>query len=120
MAGEMVHYELQAEDADRAQRFWSGLFGWQFQGSGMPDMDYRMAQINDTSAAAIFPSEERKGFPNVYLATDDIDSSIAKAKELGGEAADKMPVPGHGWFSACRDTEGNAFHLWQADSSAGQ
>jgi predicted enzyme related to lactoylglutathione lyase len=24
-----------------------------------------------------------------------------------------------GWFTACRDTEGNAFSLWQSDSNAG-
>jgi predicted enzyme related to lactoylglutathione lyase len=29
-------------------------------------------------------------------------------------------VPGFGWFAACADSEGNALHLWQADSSAGQ
>ena len=120
MAGEIVHYELQAADADRAQAFWSGLFGWQFQGSGMPEMDYRMAQISDTAGVAIFPSEDLQGHPNVYHGVDDIDASTAKVRELGGEAADKMPVPGHGWFAACKDTEGNAFHLGQQDASAGQ
>ena len=84
------------------------------------EMDYRMAQINESAGAAIYPSEERQGYPNVYLATDDIETSIAKARELGGEAGDKMPVPGHGWFAACKDTEGNSFSLWQGDSSAGQ
>ena len=39
-------------------------------------------------------------------------------QELGGEAEDKMPVPGYGWFAGCRDTEGNAFSLWQSDESA--
>jgi predicted enzyme related to lactoylglutathione lyase len=29
-----------------------------------------------------------------------------------------MPVPGYGWFAACKDTEGNAFSLWQSDESA--
>jgi uncharacterized protein len=121
MAGEIVHYELQAADADRAQQFWGGLFGWQFQGSGMPEMDYRMAQIDDKSGAAIFKTDDApKGHPNVYLATDDIDASIAKVGELGGKAEDKAPVPGHGWFAACTDTEGNAFHLWQGDAAAGQ
>lgn len=120
MAGELVHYELTAVDADRAQRFWGGLFGWQFQGSGMPGMDYRMAQINETSGAAISQAEETSGHPNVYLATDDIDASLAKVHELGGQAGEKSPVPGFGWFAACTDTEGNAFHLWQSDSSAGQ
>jgi uncharacterized protein len=119
MAGEIVHYELEAEDADRAQAFWGGLFGWEF-GAGMPEMDYRMAQISETAGVAIFPSEKRQGHPNVYHAIDDIDAGTAKVRELGGTAAEKMPVPGHGWFAACSDTEGNAFHLWQQDSSAGQ
>jgi predicted enzyme related to lactoylglutathione lyase len=39
-------------------------------------------------------------------------------RELGGEANDKAPVPGHGWFAACKDSEGNVFHLWQQDESA--
>jgi len=29
-----------------------------------------------------------------------------------------MPVPGMGWFSLCRDTEGNEFGLWQNDTDA--
>ena len=59
------------------------------------------------------------GTRTYYFATDDIDASCAKVRELGGTAADKMPVPDHGWFAACDDSEGNAFHLWQQDSSAG-
>jgi predicted enzyme related to lactoylglutathione lyase len=119
MAGEAVHYEISAEDPDRAQRFWSGVFGWQFGESAMPDMEYRMAQVSDTAGAAIMNAGE-PGHPNVYLATDDIDAAIAKVRELGGSADDKQPVPTHGWFAAAKDTEGNTFHLWQADSSAGQ
>jgi uncharacterized protein len=120
MAGEIVHYEIAAADADRAQAFWSGLFGWQFQGSGMPDMDYRMAQVTETAGAAVYPSPDQVGHPNTYLNVDDIDASLAKVRELGGQAEDKAPVPGHGWFAACKDSEGNAFHLWQGDPSAGQ
>ena len=118
MAGEIVHVEFPAEDADRAQRFWSGLFGWSFQDSGMPDMDYRMAQTGEQSGAAVYPSEQRSGHANYYFATADIEASRSAVQELGGEAADKMPVPGHGWFAACKDSEGNAFHLWQPDPAA--
>ena len=113
--GEVVHYEISASDMDRAQGFWEGVFGWSF-GGGMPEMDYRMARVSDAAGAALTPGEP--GHPNVYLDTDDIDGSIAKVRDLGGEAAEKSPVPTHGWFSACKDTEGNAFSLWQADSSA--
>ena len=118
MAGEIVHIEFPAGDADRAQRFWGGLFGWSFGDSGMPDMDYRMAQTGPQAGAAIYPSDSR-GHPNFYFDTDDIDASLAKVRELGGEAGEKAPVPTHGWFAACKDSEGNAFHLWQGDPSAG-
>jgi predicted enzyme related to lactoylglutathione lyase len=29
-----------------------------------------------------------------------------------------MPVPSMGWFSLCKDTEGNEFGLWQNDPNA--
>ncbi len=118
MAGEIVHVEFPAGDADRAQRFWNGLFGWDFQ-AAMPEMDYRMAQASESMGTAVFPAEDRSGHPNFYFATDDIDASSAEVRDLGGDAEAKMPVPGHGWFAACHDSEGNAFHLWQQDSSAG-
>lgn len=119
MAGEVVHVEFPSEDADRAQRFWGGLFGWSFQDSGMPGMDYRMARTSEQAGAAVYPSEERSGHPIFYFGTDDIEASRAKVQELDGTAEDKSPVPGHGWFAACNDSEGNAFSLWQADSAAG-
>ena len=119
MAGEVVHIEFPAEDADRAQRFWSGLFGWQFQPSSMPDMDYRMGQASGNAGAAVFPAESRSGHPNFYFGTDDIDASRDTVGDLGGEAGEKAPVPGFGWFAACKDSEGNEFHLWQSDESAG-
>jgi predicted enzyme related to lactoylglutathione lyase len=40
-------------------------------------------------------------------------------RELGGTAEAKAPVPTHGWFAGCTDSEGNAFSLWQADPTAG-
>jgi len=118
MAGEIVHIEFPSADADRAVRFWGGLFGWEFGGSAMEGFDYRMAQTWPGAGAAVFPSDERSGHPNFYFDTPDIEASMAKVRELGGEAAEKQPVPTHGWFAACKDSEGNAFHLWQGDPNA--
>lgn len=36
----------------------------------------------------------------------------------GGEAEDKEPIPNIGWYARCRDTEGNAFSLYQSDENA--
>jgi predicted enzyme related to lactoylglutathione lyase len=117
-AGEIVHVEFPSADTDRAQRFWSELFGWKFEDSGMAEMDYRIARLDENLGIAVYQLEERSGHPNYYYAVEDIEAARAKIRELGGEAEEKMPVPAMGWFAACKDSEGNVFHLWQMDSSA--
>src|SRR2546429_9369021 len=109
MPGKIVHFELPAADTDRASGFWSGLFAWNIGSSVMEEFDYRMFQASDDQGGAVFPSDKAGTSPIVYFDTDDIDASVAKVRELGGEAEDKQPVPTHGWFSSCKDTEGNSF-----------
>ena len=118
MAGRVVHVEIGAADSDRAQNFYSGVFGWEIGPPMSPEMDYRMFQSAEDQGGAILASDN-PGTITVYFDTDDIDASLAKVGELGGQAGDKTPVPGYGWFAACRDTEGNAFSLWQVDAEAG-
>jgi hypothetical protein len=116
--GKIVHFELVATDADRATGFWHGLFGWQIGDSTMEGFDYRMFQNAEGEGGAIYAAESTPGAPIVYFDTDDIEASIVKVRELGGTADAKQPVPTHGWFASCKDTEGNSFSLWQADSAA--
>lgn len=118
MAGSVVHVEIGAEDTDRAQSFYSGVFGWEIGPPMSPEMDYRMFQTGENRGGAIMASDDRGNF-RVYLDTDDIDGARDKVLELGGQAEEKSPVPGHGWLAHCRDTEGNAFSLWQGDEAAG-
>jgi predicted enzyme related to lactoylglutathione lyase len=126
MAGEIVHVEFPSVDADRAQRFWSELFGWSFEDSGMADMeyladmDYRIASTGEQTTAAVFSCEKHShsGYPVYYYAVEDIEAARAKIRELGGEAEEKTPVPSMGWLAPCKDSEGNAFQIWQPDSSA--
>jgi uncharacterized protein len=117
MAGRLVHVEIGAADADRAQGFWSGVFGWEVGPPMSPEMDYRMFQTAPDQGGAISAGDE-PGHLRVYFDTEDIDATRAKVQELGGQADEKTPVPGYGWFAACRDTEGNAFSLWQSDEAA--
>jgi predicted enzyme related to lactoylglutathione lyase len=117
MAGQMVHFEVKAEDADRATAFYSNVFGWQFGDSAMPDMDYRMTQTGEQHGGAVFSSDEAGQGLVIYFDTDDIDASLAKIRERGGHAEDKQPIPTVGWFARCKDTEGNDFSLFQSDES---
>ena len=119
MAGKIVHFELPSADADRASAFWGGLFGWNIGASAMEGFDYRMFQVADDQGGAVMPSDKAGSGLIVYMDTDDIESSIARVRELGGSADGKQPVPTHGWFATCTDTEGNAFCLWQSDQNAG-
>ena len=116
MDGQLVHFELPAQDAGRAKEFWKSLFGWKFQDYEGP-VEYHMLTGNEPGGA-IYPTEEGGGSgPIVYFGTSDIDASVSKARELGSSAEDKQPIPGIGWFARCVDTEGNKFSLFQGDES---
>ena len=118
MAGKLVHFELPAEDVSRAKSFWSGVFGWSFGDSAMPDFEYYMVQTSPEQGGAVYTAQSGEKGPIVYFDTDDIDASIAKVREHGGQADDKMPIPHVGWFARCSDTEGSSFSLFQSDESA--
>jgi len=120
MAGKLVHFEVLAKDANRATKFYSGVFGWDFSDSGMPGIDYRMVRTGEDQGGAVFAPEDGKTELKVYFDTDDIDATIAKVRDGGGEAEDKQTIPSIGWFSGCKDTEGNSFSLYQNDESRGR
>jgi len=117
MAGEIVHLEIPADDTGKSQAFWGALFGWQFESYPGPS-EYHMTRIGDSQGAAITNMEAGKQGTRPYFSVDDIDAGIARVRELGGEASDKMPVPSMGWFSTANDPHGNEFGLWQNDPSA--
>jgi uncharacterized protein len=117
MAKKIVHVEFPSGDGDRAQRFWSELADWSFTDTGQPGIDYRMHDGGDWGAA-VWTSEDGGKGPVVYFDSDDIDADLAKVRELGGNAEDKQPIPGIGWFARCADTEGNSFSLYQRDENA--
>jgi len=117
MAGQIVHIEIPAADAEKGKEFWGGLFGWQFQPApGAPD--YFMTRASETQGAAIMGAEAGANGARAYFDVDDINAGAARVKELGGQADDPMPVPSMGWFATCKDPHGNDFGLWQTDPSA--
>lgn len=125
----VVHFEIHADDPDRAAGFYSGLLGWQIDKWDGP-VDYRLVTIGPDSERGINggivprrgprPSEGQA--VNAYVCTvevPDLDDRLAKAATLGAELAlAKMPVPGVGWLAYIKDTEGNILGLMQPDPSA--
>jgi predicted enzyme related to lactoylglutathione lyase len=117
MAGQVVHVEIPADDTARGREFWGSLFGWEFEAFPGPS-EYHMTRIAEQTGAAVTNMEPGTQGLRVYFDVDDIDAGIARVAELGGEAGERMPVPGMGWFAVCTDTQGNQFGLWQGDESA--
>lgn len=115
--GEYTHIEIPADDPERAQRFYGGLFGWSFM--AMPEFPdyflYTTAAGQDGVGGAIgkrdvnAPHQIRN-----YVHVDSIDGSLPKVTSLGGTVVEqKSEVPGQGWYAVVRDTEGNEFALWE-------
>ena len=124
-----VHFEIHAEDMDRAQRFYETVLGWSFQAWG--DGSYRLIITGPDEAPGINGGMvKRMGTvdrmsPDPVIAfvctvdVDDVDAYVARALAVDGlVAVPKMPVPGVGWLAYVKDTEGNIFGLMQNDPSA--
>ena len=95
MAGQIVHFEIPADDTGASQAFWGSLFGWQFQAFPGP-FEYHMTRIGEQTGAAITNMEPGKRGTRAYFSVDEINAGAARVRELGGQAADPMPVPDMG------------------------
>ena len=115
MAGNLVHFELPADDTARAKEFWGSLMGWKFR-PPWGGMEYHMTDGLEPGGG-IYPSQSGERGLVVYFGVEDMDAALARVAELGGRADEKQPIPGMGWFARCTDTEGNAFSLFQSDES---
>jgi predicted enzyme related to lactoylglutathione lyase len=115
-AGDIVHFEINTTNPQRAKKFYSSVFGWKYKDSSMPGIEYYLID-GVTPGGGINPLTEpsKVKAPTVYFGTDDIDSTLKKIKDSGGTTEQKAPIPGQGWFAACVDPDGNAFSLFQSD-----
>lgn len=119
----VVHFEIHAADADRAQRFYTRAFGWGAatwqDGKGPP---YRLVTTGPESEHGINGAiMQRVDDASVWIVVevDSVDDAIAAIEREGGSLVHpKRAVPGVGWSAYCRDTEGNVFGVFQPDERA--
>ncbi len=118
----IVHFEFSASEPDRAIKFFGNVFGWQFNNMGGGDMEYWFITTGPDGELGINGGMMRKGPipPTAFtIQVDSLDESEKKITEAGGSiSAVKMPIPGVGWFSKFKDTEGNEFGMMQPDEQA--
>ena len=119
----VVHFDIAADNPQRAKKFYESLFGWKMEGP--PGMtDYYLIETEDLDGnRGVGGGLGKRGEPSQritsYIGVDRIDEYGKKVAELGGTVMHpKIPVPGWGYLALCADTEGNAFGLWQEDKNA--
>lgn len=126
----IVHFEIPAEEPERAITFYRGLFGWDFHPWGGPEPTYWLISTVPTDESqrpirqGVNGGLMKRHHPQQpwanYISVEDVDAYTAKALELGGQVAlPKTAVPGMGWFVYLKDTEGNIFGIWADDPNAG-
>lgn len=121
--GALIWNELITSDAEAALAFYSGLFGTGTAEQDMGDgMIYRMLTVGENPVAGAMPPP-MDGIPNhwsVYFAVDDIEASVAKVAELGGQVAvPAFHVPGVGHMAGIADPTGAMAMLMQSDMPLG-
>jgi predicted enzyme related to lactoylglutathione lyase len=110
-------------DPAAAKAFYSSLFGWEIQ-DGPPEAGgYAMCMMNGRPVTAISPKPADNPFPNVwstYLASDDLDTTVAKAKEAGGQfMMEPMDVMTAGRLAFGMDPTGAPYGIWQGADHKG-
>ncbi len=109
--------ELNTRGIDKARDFYKKVFGWGNKISEMgPGMgDYTEFQVNgESQAGGMEMTMQPASVPPywmVYFASNDVDASTRKVKELGGKVMlEPQEFPG-GRFSIVADPQGGAFGI---------
>ena len=123
MAGGVIHFEIPADDENRAREFYRSAFGWRID--AMPELSYAMLMTTPTDETGMpsvpgsinggmFRREGELTSPVVTVDVEDIDAALEKINALGGSTVQpRQEVGTMGWAAYFRDTEGNIIGLWQ-------
>ena len=127
----VVHFDIQADDIERAKGFYADVFGWEFQdygdfvGSpywgivtgpdGEPGINGGLLQ---RPASTVGPMTGANAFV-CTVGVEHYDATHARILAAGGQVAlPKLPLTGMAWQGYYVDTEGNTFGIHQPDSNA--
>lgn len=120
----VVHFEIQADDIERAKKFYQEVLGWkidQVMTKEEGGMDYWGITTGDSVPGINGGLYKREASGEKFYLYDctvdvpDIDAAVEAVKKNGGTiTSEKAEIPGVGWFAGAKDTEGNRFGLMQA------
>ena len=123
----VVHFEIHADDPERAAKFYESALGWTISKWDGP-VDYWLITTGAKDQPGIDGAITKRQSPSssygvsAYVCTINVESfedAAAKVEAAGGAVTSpKRAVPGVGWHAYFSDTEGNTFGAMQPDEAA--
>ena len=117
----IVHFEIPADDPQRAVVFYHAALGWEISRFGEePYWLVRAGEDGEPGAnGALVARGDLHRCPVLIAGVADIDDVLPRVESCGGKVVQgKLPVPGVGWSAYVFDPEGNTIGLFQPDTSA--
>ena len=115
MPNNIAHFDIEADDVERARRFYERVFGWRFEAWGPPDF-YLIHTGTDREPGVLGLMHKRRepvtgsgmtGF-ECTIGVENIDRTIEAIKAAGGKIVmPKSHIPTVGTCIYFHDTEGN-------------
>lgn len=118
----VVHFEISADNLERASKFYSDVFAWKIQ-KWQGSQDYWLVTTGEDGRPGINGGLMKRSNPSATTVNSidvpSVDEYVAKVTQNGGKVVTpKMTVPGVGYMAYCRDTEGNQFGIFQSNKLA--
>jgi predicted enzyme related to lactoylglutathione lyase len=118
-----VHFEIPADNPERAIAFYQAVFGWTFQKWEGGNVEYWMIITGPDGEPGINGGLMPRQHPDQpcvnTIGVANLDETLAAVEKNGGKCVlPKMPIPTVGWLAYCKDTEGHIFGLMQPDANA--
>ncbi|MBZ5602217.1 MAG: VOC family protein [Acidobacteriia bacterium] len=126
MSSQLSHFAINADDLDRAQKFYGRVFGWKFEPWGPPGFfhittaDRKLPGVRGAlqKRRELIKGERANGF-ECTVSVDSIDRAIAAIEANGGTIVmQKTTIPGVGTLIFFKDPEGNVAGAMQYDDHA--
>lgn len=116
----VIHFEILADDPERAVKFYRKVFGWKTKKWEGPADHWHVTTCEDNQPGINGAIMERTDKGTTYNTMDvsSVHEFIQKIAKAGGKVVSKKTtVPAVGYMAYCADTEGNVFGIMQADPS---
>lgn len=121
--GKVVHFEIPADDQNRAAKFYQDVFGW--HNNELPEMKYIVSHTGPTDDqtgmtkengfinGGIMMRKEIKS-PVVVIDVPSVDEAVKKAEGQGSKVIrPKVQVGNMGFVAYITDSEGNTIGVWE-------